>query len=69
MKGEVRTGTRHRRLTIFVVAVSAAQALLWSVSSARDFGVLRALLAVAFVGITIVGVIVLVRVRGHQRPL
>jgi hypothetical protein len=69
MKGEVRAGTRHRRLTIFVVAVSAAQALLWSVSSARDFGVLRAVLAVAFIGITIVGVIVLVRERGHQRPL
>jgi len=69
MKDEVRVGATHRRLMFLLVAVSAAQAVLWSVSSVRDFAVLSAVLAVAFIGIAIVGVIVLVRERGKRRPL
>jgi len=58
----------QRRLLILLLAVAAAQALLWSVSSITDSGVLRGVLAVVFIGIAIGGVIVLARDRGKPRP-
>ena len=68
MDDEARAGAAQRRLMFLLVAVSAAQALLWSVSIAREFGVLRAVLAVVFIGLAIGGVIVLARERGTRPP-
>ena len=66
MKDEGRLGTTQRRLWILLVVVSVAQALLWGVGSIGDSGVVRAVLAVAFIGIAICGVIVLSRERGKR---